>query len=77
MNREEIEYYHNKGAIPDWIWVQLNDRTAQENYVHQKNKRKQQRKQQEKEESFNRLIQEIIERAIDKYLDNLFDRLIK
>ena len=32
MTKEEIEYYHNSGLMPDWIYYQVNGKTAEENY---------------------------------------------
>ena len=29
---EQAEYYHSIGKMPDWIYYQLNGKTAQENY---------------------------------------------
>ena len=39
LTPEEIEYYHDKGQMPDWIYYQVNGKTAQENYAIQKRKR--------------------------------------
>ena len=33
FSKEEIEYYHNNGLMPDWIYYQQNGKTAQENYA--------------------------------------------
>jgi hypothetical protein len=35
---EEIEYYHNRGLMPDWAYYQQNGKSAQENYVEQHRK---------------------------------------
>lgn len=35
---EQIEYYHDSGKIPDWIYYQINGKSAQENYNIQKRK---------------------------------------
>lgn len=26
FSQEQIEYYHNKGQMPDWIYYQLSDK---------------------------------------------------
>jgi hypothetical protein len=39
MNKEEIEYYHSIGLMPDRYYNQLNGRTADENYREYRNKR--------------------------------------
>ena len=33
---EEIEYYHNRGLMPDWAYYQQNGKSAEENYAAQK-----------------------------------------
>ena len=34
---EQIEYLHNTGKMPDWIYYQQNGKSASENYVRIKN----------------------------------------
>lgn len=41
MDKEMSEYYHNKGMMPDWIYHQVNGKSAEENYIEQKRKRAQ------------------------------------
>ena len=38
MTQEEIEYYHNRGKMPDWIYYQVNNKSPQQNYVEQRKK---------------------------------------
>ena len=33
-----VEFYHNKGWMPDWAYYQLNGKSAMENYAEQTNK---------------------------------------
>ena len=35
---EEADYYHDRGMMPDWAWVQQNGRSPQWNYEYQKAK---------------------------------------
>ena len=30
--KEELEYLHESGKMPDWAYYQLNEKTAVENY---------------------------------------------
>ena len=32
MTLEEIEYYHDRGLMPDWAYYQQNGKSADENY---------------------------------------------
>ena len=34
-NKEQIEYLHDSGKMPDWAYYQQNGATAQENYTRQ------------------------------------------
>lgn len=38
LTPEQADYYHDRGMMPDWIWVQQNGRSAEWNYQYQKNK---------------------------------------
>ena len=33
-----VEFYHDQGWMPDWIYYQLNGKSAMENYIDQKRK---------------------------------------
>ena len=35
---QEADYYHDRGMMPDWAWVQQNGRSPQWNYEYQKAK---------------------------------------
>ena len=35
---QEIEFYHDRGLMPDWAYYQQNGKSALENYREQKNK---------------------------------------
>ncbi len=36
LSRGELEYYHNIGMMPDWIYYQQNGDDIQLNYMRQK-----------------------------------------
>ena len=42
-----VEFYHDQGKMPDWIYYQLNGKSAMENYIDQK--RKMQKRFEERE----------------------------
>lgn len=35
---EEADFYHDRGMMPDWAWVQQNGRSPQWNYEYQRKK---------------------------------------
>ena len=35
---EQADFYHDRGMMPDWAWVQQNGRSPQWNYEYQKRK---------------------------------------
>lgn len=39
MTQEMLNYYHDRGDIPDKYFYQLNGKSAQDNYMDQKRKR--------------------------------------
>lgn len=38
LTQQEIEFWHNKGAMPDFAYYQLNGKSPLENYLAQKRK---------------------------------------
>ena len=85
---EEIEYLHDTGKMPDWIYYQQNGKTAQENYAIQKRKQhmefrrrmEEERRRKEREEAEKALEAEIekkAEAAIEKALNDLLKDFLK
>ena len=72
FSKEQIEYLHNTGKMPDWAYYQQNGATAQENYNRQKIEQRQRitQKLQEKE------LEEIIMKKIETILEDLFSNII-
>lgn len=68
MTKEEIEYYRNSGLMPDWVYYQVNGKTAQENYIDIVSKRDNER---ELEKSITKQIEETIDRHFDDVLKEL------
>lgn len=65
---EEIEYYHNRGLMPDWAYYQQNGKSAQENYAEQHRKMQEEYYKREKakelEEAKKKIEQQILEAII-------------
>ena len=37
MNKELLKFHRGQGKVPDWAWYQLNEQSATENYIEQRN----------------------------------------
>lgn len=72
FSKEQIEYLHNTGKMPDWAYYQQNGGSAQENYNRQKLEQRQRitQKLQEKQ------LEEIIMKKIETILEDLFSNII-
>lgn len=72
MTKEEIEYYHNSGLMPDWVYYQVNGKTAQENYIDIVMKR-----DKEYRDLLNgRVVEESISKSLEETIDNCIDDII-
>ena len=73
FSKEQIEYLHNTGKMPDWAYYQQNGGSAQENYNRQiqafrnRLRDRQQEKQQQKE----------IEKQIEKQLEDKIEEILE
>ena len=71
--KEYIEYYHNNGMMPDWVYYQVNGKDIYENYREQKNKAK-----EKLSISFNqKLLENQIESQLETILSNIINKLNK
>lgn len=77
MIKEEIEYYHNSRLMPDWVYYQVNGKTAQENYIDIVMKRDQEYRDSLNEREVEESISKSLEETIDKCLDNILKEFNK
>lgn len=88
LTPEEIEYYHDKGQMPDWIYYQVNGKTAQENYAIQKRKRQkevmewlEERRRREQEAKEQKELEAEIEKKAceiaEKAIEDIFKDFLK
>ena len=68
LSKEKIEYLHDTGKMPDWIYYQQNGKSASENYREQKLKIKQRFKDAVKEDQIRR---EAEARATERFQEDL------
>lgn len=89
---EQIEYLHDTGKMPDWIYYQMNGKSAEENYRLQKMKirkeieqreqerrrhEEERRRKKEEEKALEAEIEKKAEAAISKALDELLKDFLK
>ena len=72
FSKEQIEYLHNTGKMPDWAYYQQNGGSAQENYNRQKLEQRQRMTQQLQEKE----LEEIIMKKVETILEDLFSNII-
>ena len=72
FSKEQIEYLHNTGKMPDWVYYQQNGASAQENYNRQKLEQRQRMTQQLQEKE----LEEIIMKKVETILEDLFSNII-
>lgn len=77
MTKEEIEYYHNSGLMPDWVYYQVNRKTAQENYIDIVMKRDQEYRDLLNEREVEKSISKSLEETINKCLDDILKEFNK
>ena len=75
---EQIEYLHNRGLMPDWVYYQQNGKSAQANFNEQTMKiiedcrrREAEKQRKEEEKALEAEIEKQVEKAIEKALDEL------
>ena len=78
FTQAELEYYHNKGQMPDWIYYQLSDKPAwmkleeQHRRLYENIKaREEAKKAREAEKQLDKDIQDKVETTLEKALDDL------
>ena len=78
FSQAEIEYYHNKGQMPDWIYYQLSDKPSwmkleeQHRRMYENIKaREEAKKAREAEKQLDKDIQDKVENTLEKALDDL------
>lgn len=81
MNIDEINRLHDNGDMPDWVWTQLNGRSAQENYMYIKEKQRREfrtaQRQKQQDEALEKYMSEMIEEKLGVCLEKTLDDLLK
>lgn len=82
FTQHEIEYYHNKGQMPDWIYYQLSDKPLWMKWEEQHRKmyeaiqaREEAQAQREAEKKLEKEIETQVENTLEKALADLLKDL--
>lgn len=73
--KEQIEYLHDSGKMPDWAYYQQNGATAQENYNRQMQAFRNRLRDKQQEEQQQKEIEKQIEDKLEKILEDLLNDL--
>ena len=73
--KEQIEYLHDSGKMPDWAYYQQNGATAQENYNRQIQAFRNRLRDKQQEEQQQKEIEKQIEYKLEKILEDLLNDL--
>ena len=78
FSQAEIEYYHNKGQMPDWIYYQLSDKPVWMKWEEQHRRmyenlkaREEAQAQREAEKKLEKDIEKKVENTLEKALEEL------
>lgn len=81
FTQQEIEYYHDRGLMPDWAYYQQNGKSAQENYIAQTRKIKdaamERIREQQQQEALEKYVTEMVEDKLEDTLEKVLDDLLK
>ena len=80
--KEQIEYLHDSGKMPDWAYYQQNGATAQENYTRQiqafRNRMLERYQEEQQEKEIEKQIEDKLEEILEDLLKDLnFEIVLK
>lgn len=81
MDKQMIEFYRERGLMPDRIYYQLNGKSLQENYNEQHKRIIEQyaaaKREKEEQAALEKNISEQVESKLEKCLDKVLRDLLK
>ena len=81
FTQQEIEYYHDRGLMPDWAYYQQNGKSAQENYLAQtrniKDAAMERIREQQQQEALEKYVTKMVEDKLEDTLEKVLDDLLK
>lgn len=76
MDLERIEWLHDHGYMPDWVYYQQNGKSAQANWEEQHRKIYERIKMREEEQARQKQIEAEIEAEIEKQLPDVLEKAL-
>lgn len=77
FSQEQIEYYHNKGQMPDWIYYQLSDKDPQTKWQEQHQKMYDRLREQEEESRHQKELEKMVEQKLDEAVEKALADILK
>ncbi len=77
MEKEMIEYYHDRGLMPDWWYYQVNGKSATENYLDIVSKRDRQLREEMLREQEKKELEKELETKLEETLEKVLNDLLK
>ena len=78
--KEQIEWLHDNGLMPDWAYYQQNGKTAQENWNEQHRKimeRYHQREAEERRQAEEKALEKKLEADLEKQLEKKLEKALE
>ena len=72
-----IEYYHDRGLMPDWWYYQVNGKTAEENYIDMVNRRSLKFRDEMLREEEKKELEKELEAKLEETLEKVLNDLLK
>ena len=77
MEKEMIEYYHDRGLMPDWWYYQVNGKSAEENYIDMVNRRSLKFREEILREQEKKELEKELEAKLEETLEKVLNDLLK
>ena len=77
MEKEMIEYYHDRGLMPDWWYYQVNGKSAEENYIDMVNRRSLKFREEMLREQEKKELEKELEAKLEETLEKVLNDLLK
>ena len=83
LTKEQIEWLHDHGKMPDWAYYQQNGKSAQANWEEQHRKimeryrqREAEQRRQAEEKALEKKLEADLEKQIEKKLDKALEKAL-
>ena len=77
QEKDFIEFWHNEGSMPDFVYYQLNGKSPFQNYLEQKRKMQDKFEQRKKLENLENMVQAEVEKELQPTLEKALGQILK